>query len=415
MAKTLTAPLSIFLLLVVLAPANPLNGQPLGDDSRLDEAIELVVEVAASDDEETRIKMLRKLAAYRYSDVALALVQLTEEEQLAVTVLRELEWVLVAMGDLALRPLADALAGQRVATDFATVVWKRIARQDPALLLPYVSSSVPAVARAAALAISACNHPDAPKTAATAFSGASAAAQTALLEGICLAHASGCPLLLESARKSTESQVRSTALAVASTKPEWLTKETIGGALQDSDINVVRSALTVLEERSSKGYETDLAILLKLNYEDVQERALRSLARAGTRQAAKVLAEVAKTYSESSRLGRIARELVRQGAGEVVVLGDAVDSLPTDASLSTLDDRRLALRLYNHEGFRVIVRGALYVKCKGMPQSRTNVRTTDFSADGTLSIQVQCQKGGPPEVRWKRRDGQQLRARISEF
>jgi hypothetical protein len=415
MSKALTLTLSVLLQLVALVTALPASGQPLGDDSRLDEAIELVVEVAAADSEETRIEMLRKLAAYRYPDVALALVQLTEEEQLPVSVLRELEWVLVAMGDLALRPLADALAGQRIATDFATVVWKRIARQDPALLLPYVSNSVPAVARAAALAIAACNHPDAPQAAAAAFPDASPTAQTALLEGICLAHASGCPLLLESARKSDDSQVRATALAVASTNSKWLTKETIGGALHDPDINVVRAALTVLEERSSKGYETDLTILLKLNYEDVQERALRSLARAGTRQAGKALAEVANTYSESSRLGRTARELVRQGAGEVVVFGDAADSLPTDASLSTLDDGRLALRLYNQEGFRVIVRGALYVKCQGMPQSRTNVRTTDFSADGTLSIQVQCQKGGPPEVRWKRRDGQQLRARISEY
>ncbi len=405
-------------LLILLAGAMssaPVQAQPATDDTRLDRAIELVVEVAAGDDEEERIEMLRELAAYRYPDVALALVQLTEEEQLAVAVMRELEWVLVAMGDLALRPLAEALAGQRVATDFATVVLKRIARQDPTLLVPYAQSSVPAVARAAALAISACSHPDAPQTAADAFPEAAPAAQTALLEGICLAHASGCPLLLEAARRSSEVQVRSTALAVASTRPEWLTKETIGGALHDPDINVVRAALTVLEERSTKGYETDLAILLKLPYEDVQERALRSLARAGTRQAGKVLAEVANSYSESSHLGRTARELLRQGAGEVVVLGDAVDALPVDASLSTLDDGRLALRLYNQEGFRVIVRGGLYVKCKGMPQSRTNVRSADFSTDGTLAIQVQCQRGGPPEVRWKRRDGQQLRARISEY
>lgn len=407
--------LPLLALLATIAATFPGLAQPTGDEKRLDQAIELIVEIAAADEDDVRIELLRKLAAYRYPDVALALVQLTEEEQMAAAVLRELEWVLVAMGDLALRPLADALAGRRVATDFATVVWKRIARQDPALLVPYLHSSVPAVAHSAALAIATCNHPDATETAAAAFAAAPAAAQAALLEGTCLAHPAGCPTLLVEARTSGNAQVRSTALAVAFTNPEWLTTETLGAALHDPDVNVVRAALTVLEGRSSRGFEADLAILLQLSHEDVQERALRSLARAGTRQARKVLDEVVRTYSESSRMGRTARELVHQGAGEVVVLGDATESVPVDASLSTLDDGKLALRLYNQEGFRVIVRGAIYVKCQGMPQSRTNVRVSDFATDGTLALQVQCRRGGPPEVRWKRRDGQQLRARISEY
>lgn len=402
-------------LLVTLVFSPHTLAQPRGSTARLDEAIELVVEVAAASDDEARITLLRKLAAYRFPDVALALVQLTEEEQLGVAVMRELEWVLVAMGDLSLKPLAEALAGQRVASDFATVVWKRIARQDPGLLVPYTQSAVPAVARAAALAIAVCDHPTAAETALDAFGEASPVAQAALLEGICLARASKCPSLLLKAHSSNAPSVRAVALTVALNDPSWLTKESIGQALHDPDVNVIRAALTVVEGRSVRGFEMDLAILLKLNHEDVQERALRSLARAGTRQASNTLAEVASTYSETSRLGRIARELVRQGAGEVVVLGDAVDSVPVAASLTTLIDGRLALRLYNAEGFRVRVRGALYVTCQGMPQSRTNVNVSDFSADGTLAVLVQCRRGGPPEVRWKRRDGELLRARISDY
>jgi hypothetical protein len=404
----LTAPLALSMLLMAASPARP-------TDPRREVALELTVNITVADTDEERIALLKKLAAYRFDDVALALVQLAEEDLLSSAVMRELEWVLVAMGDLVLRPLADALAGRRIPSDFVTIVWKRIARQDPTLLVPYLNHAVPAVSHAAALAVATCNHPEALSTVIEHFLTTSAEGQAVFLEAGCLVMSQSCPDLLARARQSEASLVRSTALEIAAGNEGWMTDDAMATALHDNDINIVRAALTVLERWPAKGLVADLAILLKTEHADVSERALRALARAGTQEASQILQEVVRNHAASSTLGRIARELIRQGSGETVVVGDALDAVPISATLTTLADGSIALRLYNDEGFRVVVRGAIYVKCKGMPQSRTNVGTGDFSADGTLSLRVQCRSGGPPEVNWKRRDGQLIRAKIQNL
>ncbi len=408
-------PFLLALALLLLLPAMPPPSLAGGPDPRRDEALELTVDVAAADTDEQRIAALRKLAAYRHPDVAMALVQLAEETELSPAVLRELEWVLVAMGDFALKPLDDAVAARRVPVDLVTVVWKRVARQDPALLLAYTRSAIPLVARSAGLAVATCGHPDAAATVSRDFEQAAAGARIAYLQATCLVDARRCLELLDAARKAPETAVRAAALTLGPPEGRRVPAESLAVCLHDKDPNVVRAALEALTDGPVAGIEKDLEILAQGGPDDIREQALRTLARAGTRPAAAALARIVKQFPDSTAIGHLARELYKEGLGEVVLMGNAAGAIPVSATLTSEPDGRLAFRLYNDEGFRVVVRGALYLKCQGLPQTRTDVNVQDFEADGTLRLEVRCRRGGPPEVQWKRRDGHRFRASITDF
>ncbi len=302
-----------------------------------------------------------------------------------------------------------------IPVDLVTVVWKRVARQDPALLIAYTRSAIPLVARSAGLAVATCGHPDAAATVSRDFEQAAAGARIAYLQATCLVDARRCLELLDAARKAPETAVRAAALTLGPPEGRRVPAESLAVCLHDKDPNVVRAALEALTDGPVAGIEKDLEILAQGGPDDIREQALRTLARAGTRPAAAALARIVKQFPDSTAIGHLARELYKEGLGEVVLMGNAAGAIPVSATLTSEPDGRLAFRLYNDEGFRVVVRGALYLKCQGLPQTRTDVNVQDFEADGTLRLEVRCRRGGPPEVQWKRRDGHRFRASITDF
>jgi hypothetical protein len=300
---------------VVLTGTGDLQAQPaeIRSNPREDEALDLIVTVVGADSLEEQIAGVRKLAAFRYPTVALALVQIAEEPELHAQLSRELEWALVALSELAVEPLADALANDRVSRDFASILLRRIARQELDFVAPLLQHDHPAVARAAGLAVALCGHPDADQKISDSFEDAAPAARQALLEATCHRYPLKCPELVKLTFSDANPEVRILAIDLSRREALKDNRARVISCLHDPHPGVARAALEALTFQGLQGLEKDLEIMLKSSPPDMREDVLRSLAILRTKAARKVIRQFARDHGDRTSLGRLARTLLNAG------------------------------------------------------------------------------------------------------
>lgn len=368
----------------------------------------MVVTAAMMDDPVRKAAAVRRLADYRYADVAFALVQMLEDELNELSVLLEVEWVIVGMAELALPPLADAISEGTVPADMALLIYIRVARRDPTLVVPYMRHKEPLVARTAALGIALSGHASALAVLLETYELLSVGAQQATLHATCHVDKERCRALLAGALSDGEDDLKITALSLGIARADRTLGRLCSPLLHDENQAVVRAALEALVALGAAGGEEDLIILFDSADDDVREQILRVMSATGSSLAFEFLRGVVQRYSAKTRLGRLAQDLFRSSAGKVVLFAGDDGAVPVEATVRRSGLERHSLVLYNDAGFRVVALGSVMARCQGRRGTWRKVSPDDYSSDGSVPVNLRCPRGKTPDITWKRPDGRQI-------
>jgi len=414
------APLRRLLLVAavfMLLPAGMVSGDEPDTPSPVDEmsareeaALELVVNLAISEDPEEKKAGIRRLAGYRFGSVAFALVQMLEEETNEVSVIQEVEWALVSMPELALGPLAAAVDEGAVPTDMALLIFTRIARRDPTILVPYMKHKNPDVARGATLGIAVAGHRSGRQLLLESFDLLPSTSRQVIVQALCHVRDETCHRLLVTALGEDDEELQTAVLGIAQTTGLKELSAHCLPLLHSPNPVVVRAALETMVTLGAEGGEKDLEILFDAAPPDVKEQVVRVMASTRTNDAYAFLKKVIGRYSSKTELGKLAHTLYRESAGREVRFGGGSDTVPVEASIARSGLTRYSLVLYNQEGYRVVVSGTVMSKCPGSRGRWQKAVQTDFSSDGSFPVTSRCSGGRTPEVIWKTRTGTIVRA-----
>lgn len=334
---------------------------------------------------------------------ATALVEAYADWKSHPDVVQELEWGLVAMGTLALGPMAQAVEQEKIPAGLVLTVLSRLSRRFPAEVGQMVSRGGRG-GHLALVALVGSASPEASEVLRSLFPELPADTQCTALELLCAARSRECAPLLSRGLRSQHRPLVLLSLEWTGDRRQMELVQDVVPLLSSEDGEIARAALDAARSLGASNFLGELKVLYEESRGPRQIEILSVLASDPTQEVLAYLGELARNLPERSAVGRAARDLLRAAVGGRIWTGSAAQELPVEAIFFPSSEQHCQMLLRNDLGFRVRSAGTLFVGRGGKVQEQ-RLTSDDFSSDGLVTLPGLCDAHHPPVVRFRRSDG----------